>query len=77
LYLLPARRPFLRSRPSKRLLLATLLVVAATVLLPYMPLAGLLGFAPLPGVFLIAMFAIVALYILAAEITKAVFYRWA
>jgi Mg2+-importing ATPase len=51
------------------------LVVVATVLLPYMPMAGMLGFEPLPGVFLIAIAVIVGLYILAAEMTKAAFYR--
>jgi Mg2+-importing ATPase len=71
-----SRRPLYQSRPSWRLLLATLLVVAATVLLPYMPRAGMLGFEPLSGVFLIAMTVIVGLYIVAAELTKAAFYRW-
>ena len=46
-----------------------------TLLLPYSPLARLLGFVPLPPVFLLALFPIVVLYAVAAEVAKSVFYR--
>ena len=49
------RRPFYRSRPGRPLLIATLVVVGLTLLLPYSPLAPLLGFVPLPPVFLVAL----------------------
>jgi Mg2+-importing ATPase len=39
----------LRSRPSRPLMATVLIVVAAGILLPFSPLAGPLGFAPLPG----------------------------
>ena len=69
------RRPFYRSRPGRSLLVATLMVVACTILLPYSPLAALLGFVPLPFAFLLALGPIVLLYVVAAEAAKAVFYR--
>ena len=47
------RLPFLRSKPSRAMLGMTLLVVAITLCLPYTPLAGLLGFTPLPLTYLL------------------------
>ena len=69
------RRPFFRSRPGKYLFMATLLVVIATLILPFTPLAELFGFRPLPMEFLPLLAAIVAAYIIAAEIVKKVFYK--
>ncbi|MCL6438685.1 MAG: magnesium-translocating P-type ATPase [Rubrobacteraceae bacterium] len=69
------RRLFFRSRPSPYLALATAMVAAATVLLPFTPLAGLLGFTSLPLWFLPVLAGIVALYVLSAEAAKRVFYR--
>ena len=54
-----SRRPFTRSRPSRGLLVATLAVVGLTLLLPYTPLNGPLGFVPLPPLFLAALLCIV------------------
>jgi hypothetical protein len=36
---------------------------------------GVFGFVPLPGVLLVTVSAITALYVVATEITKGVFYR--
>ena len=69
------RRPFFASRPGRALLMATLAVVAATFVLPYTPLGGILGLAPMPGSFLVVLGAILALYIVAAEVAKRAFYR--
>jgi Mg2+-importing ATPase len=70
-----SRRPFTQSRPSRGLLVATLAVVGLTLLLPYTPLRGTLGFVPLPPLFLAALLCIVVGYVLAAEVAKKVFYR--
>jgi Mg2+-importing ATPase len=70
-----SRKPFFKSRPAKYLLMATLSTVAVTVILPFTPLGGLFGFIPLPLSFLLPIAAIVALYVVAAEMVKAVFYR--
>ncbi|HZS86820.1 MAG TPA: cation transporting ATPase C-terminal domain-containing protein [Chloroflexota bacterium] len=70
-----SQRPFFRSQPSRPLLTATMAIVAVTLLLPYTPLAGLLGFTALPARFLGLMALIVALYVAAAESAKHLFYR--
>ena len=69
------RRPFFKSWPSRYLVIATLCVVVLTLLIPYVPGAQVLGFTPLPLLFLAALAVLVALYIAAAEITKRIFYK--
>ena len=70
-----SQKPFYRSRPSLPLLGATLVIVACTLILPYTPLAPILGFQPLSMLFVGMMSAIVALYIITAEFVKRWFYR--
>ena len=60
---------------TPQLLTATLLIVAVTIILPITPLAELLGFRPLPISIFFAIGIIVVLNIIAAEITKRVFYK--
>jgi P-type Mg2+ transporter len=69
------RVPFLRSRPSAPMALATLAVVAMGVLLPLSPLQSLLGFAPLPPVFFAALAGMVVAYLVLIELGKLVFSR--
>jgi Mg2+-importing ATPase len=69
------RRPFYKSRPSKYLIATTLFIIAVTHYIPFSPIAGILGFKPLPWIFVAAMWAIILLYVIGAEITKAIFYR--
>lgn len=69
-----SRRPFLKSRPGTLLLVATLLVVGVTLLLPLTPLAEAFDFRPLPPLFPLALGIIVALYIIAADLVKRAFY---
>ncbi len=68
------RRPFYQSRPGKYLLAATLLIAGVTLFFPFSPLGSLFKFRPLPAPFFIALAAIVALYVIAAEIAKRFFY---
>jgi Mg2+-importing ATPase len=70
-----SRKSMLQSRPGKYLLMATLLVVAVTFILPYTPLDQLLGFSKLPVSFILIIIAIVIVYIFSAEFAKRVFYR--
>jgi Mg2+-importing ATPase len=74
-FALRTRLPLHRSRPGRALLAVTGLMVLVTILLPYTPLAGLLGFAALPPVYLLAIAAIVAAYVVSAELVKRWFYR--
>jgi Mg2+-importing ATPase len=69
------RKPFFMSRPSRPLAVATCLVVVATIVLPYTPLGGIFGFTPLGLRYLGPLGAVVALYVMTAELTKRVFYR--
>jgi len=70
------RRPFWRSLPGKYLLIATLLIAAATLAIPYTPLGELFDFEPLPALFLVMMFGVVLVYVAGAELAKKLFYRW-
>jgi Mg2+-importing ATPase len=74
-FALRTRLPFARSKPSRAMLGMTLLVLAITLALPYMPLAGLLGLTPLPVTYLLLIFGIVALYFISAEFAKRWFYE--
>ena len=66
--------PFLKSKPSKNLLIATLSIVGATLIFPLTPLAEILGFVAIPGSFYASIAIIILLYIVSAEITKKKFY---
>ena len=68
------RRPF-RSRPSRPLLITTLAVVAVTARLPATPVGAIMGFVPLTGKTYLLLGAIVAAYVISAELLKRWFYR--
>jgi P-type Mg2+ transporter len=70
-----SRRPLWKGRPSPYLLIATCSVIAVTLLLPVSPLAGVLGFQAVSRSLLLAVAGIIAIYVAAAEVLKAVFYR--
>jgi len=70
-----SRKPFFKSRPAKYLLMATLLTVIVTLILPFTPLGEIFGFSRLPISFLLLLGTIVLLYIVTAEIAKTVFYK--
>ena len=65
----------LRSRPSGALLVTTVVVALSAMAIPYTPLGTLFGFVPLPARFMMLMAAIVAGYILSAQLAKQFFYR--
>ena len=69
------RRPFFKSMPGKHLLIATLVIVGITLILPFAPLAGVLGFSRLPPVFFVMLGVIVALYMVMADVVKRIFYK--
>jgi Mg2+-importing ATPase len=68
------RRTFFASRPGWHLALATFLVIAATLVLPFTPVARLFGMTPLEPVFLLMLAGILVLYVITAEAAKKVFY---
>jgi len=70
-----SRKPFFRSRPGKYLLMATLSITVITLILPFTPLGNVFGFSPLSLSTYLLLLLIVAVYIIAAEITKTIFYK--
>lgn len=61
--------PF-RSRPSGALAVTTVGMVLVGVVLPFTPLAGILGFVPLPASFFVFLVAATATYLWLVEIAK-------
>lgn len=75
LLVIRTRRPFFRSRPGTALLSASVTVSLVTLSLPYMPFANLLGFAPLSLTVALLVLGIVALYVMAAEVSKKAMFK--
>lgn len=70
-----SRIPFIQSKPGKYLVLSVLLCLGAGWLLPYTPLAGMIGFEVLPAPVLLTIIALVLLYLLCAELVKRFIYH--
>lgn len=68
------RLPFFRSRPGTLLLGSTLLFIAGTLVLPYLPFSSVFGFIPLPAPLMLAMLGLTALYVVTTELAKKFFY---
>jgi len=64
-----AGNPF-KSRPSRPLAVTTLLIVLLGMALPFMPLAAVLGFAPLPIGYFGFLLLATATYLLLVEVVK-------
>ena len=69
-----SKNPF-RSRPSNPLLATCLAVVAIGLYLPFSPLAGMLGFTPLPGSYFVFVAVATAIYLLMVQGAKRVLLR--
>ena len=69
--------PFLRSRPSAGLTVASLGVVAVGVALPLSPIGPWLGFDPLPAPFFLALLGMVIVYLTMVEFAKQWFFSQA
>ena len=69
-----SKNPF-RSRPSNPLLATCLGVVAIGIYLPFSPLAGVLGFTPLPGSYFVFVAVATAVYLLLVQFGKRVLLR--
>jgi P-type Mg2+ transporter len=60
----------LRSRPSVALSATTLLVVGASIVLPFTPLGALLGFTAFPASYLLFFAGVIGTYLLLFECAK-------
>lgn len=68
------RHVFFRSRPGKLLLVSTLVIIAITLALPYMPFVSVFGFVPLPAPLMFSVLALTGLYVVTTELAKKYFY---
>jgi Mg2+-importing ATPase len=75
IFIIRTRGSPLASRPNVWLVVLSLAVVAAAGLLPWLPLAGELGFVPPPPGFYAALAGIVAAYLAVMLWAKQLFYR--
>ncbi|MEK7625519.1 MAG: magnesium-translocating P-type ATPase [Patescibacteria group bacterium] len=69
------RRFFLKSRPSRYLVITSLLVVSFGFLIPYTFIGDYFNFEPLPAKVIMTIAGIVVLYLVVVESAKAIFYR--
>jgi Mg2+-importing ATPase len=69
------RRVFYKSRPGGLLLWLSVVMMAITPAIPFLPGAGYLGFVPLSSALLLALAAVTVLYVAATEAAKRWFYR--
>jgi Mg2+-importing ATPase len=74
-FALRTRKTAWRSRPARAMVLVTVLVMLLALILPVSPLAGLMGFAPLPLHYLAAIAGIVLAFFFSAELAKRWFYQ--
>jgi Mg2+-importing ATPase len=76
IYVIRTRRvPFFRSRPSLPLLVVPTAAALIGAILPFTPLARLLGFTSLPFLFFLVLVGMIATYLLLVEFAKTRFYR--
>jgi Mg2+-importing ATPase len=68
--------PFIRSKPSKLLLLNIIIVLAVAMVLPFTSVGGgIFGFVPLPITFLLILVGFIVVYLGLTELMKKWFYR--
>jgi Mg2+-importing ATPase len=75
LFVLRTRRPFFRSRPSRWIVIASILVAAVACYLPYSPLAKPLSLIGLSLPLFFAIIAITLVYVVSNEIAKRFFWK--
>jgi Mg2+-importing ATPase len=69
------RIPFLQSRASLPLLLTSLAIVGVGIYLPYSPIAGALGFVPLPPIYWLFLAGMMIAYMFITQGIKTWFYK--
>lgn len=74
-FVLRTRRVFMRSTPSRMLVLTSIAVATLALLIPYLDVSGWLGFVPLPAHLVAVIIALTAAYVLCTEIAKYRFYQ--
>lgn len=76
IFLIRTRRiPFFRSRPSVPMLITPVTCAVVGAILPFSPVARLLGFATLPLTFFLILLGMIGTYLVLIEFAKSRFYR--
>jgi Mg2+-importing ATPase len=70
LFIIRTARSPLHSRPSLPLTITTISIVLIGFVLPYTPLAGPLGFTPLPALYFLFLLGMIVVYLLLVELVK-------
>ncbi len=68
--------PFYKSKPSKSLVWSVVGCLLIGWLLPYLPIASIIGFEPLKRPILMAIIGLVVVYLFIVEIVKGQFYKY-
>lgn len=69
------RIPFLQSRASRPLMLTSIAIASVGAFLPYSPIAGALGFVPLPPLYWLLLAGMLACYMAFTQVVKTWFAR--
>jgi len=70
------RVPFFHSRPSRTMIAVPIICALIGAILPFTPLAGVLGFTSLPIAFFLILLGMIGAYLVLVEVVKARFYAF-
>ena len=75
LYVIRTRKPVIKSRPGRMLLITTLFIILVTILLPLSPFASLLSLSIAHFREAVDLFLILLCYLISADLLKMIFFR--
>lgn len=75
LFVIRTYKPFYQSRAGRFLIWSTTGITILALLLPYLPIASMVGFVPLPAPVMTAILFITGLYVVVSEMSKRAFFR--
>lgn len=64
------KTPFIESKPSKFLILTSILIISVGIFLPFSPLAGVLDFVTPPAFYFLVLFVIILVYLFSVQLMK-------
>ena len=69
------RTPFYKSKPSRLLLLSSIIIIGFALIIPFTPIASLFGFVEPPFAFFVFLAILLVAYVALAELVKSWFYK--
>ncbi|PZR25569.1 MAG: magnesium-translocating P-type ATPase [Citrobacter freundii] len=76
LYVIRTRKPLVRSKPGRLVLVTSMISFIITILLPVLPVAGVLGLSKLDLKLVMTITLIMLLYVFTADLLKMIFFRF-